>query len=77
MEEYQPVDCGLHDRLEAFATTGQPCRIAYRDEDGGRREAQDRIADVFAEDGAEYVRTEGGEQIRLDRIEQVDGMHGP
>jgi Rho-binding antiterminator len=75
MDDYKPVDCSLHDRLEAFATTGQPCRIEYTSEDGGRRQAQDRIADVFASDGAEYIRTRGGEEIRLDRIEQVDGIH--
>jgi transcriptional antiterminator Rof (Rho-off) len=75
MEEYRPVDCSLHDQLEAFATTGQPCRIAYEDDDGRRREAHDRIADVYAEGGVEYVRTGAGNAIRLDRIRQVDGVH--
>jgi Rho-binding antiterminator len=75
MDEYQPVDCGLHDRLEELATLRQPARIAYRDERGEVREAEGTINDVFASDGVEYLRTEGGEEIRLDRIEQVDGRH--
>jgi Rho-binding antiterminator len=75
MDEYKPVDCGLHDRLEELSTLGQPARIAYRDERGEVREAEGTIRDVFAHDGAEYVRTEAGEEIRLDRIERVDGRH--
>jgi Rho-binding antiterminator len=73
MDEYRPVDCNLHDRLEELATLRQPARISYRDEDGEVRAADDRIVDVFAEDGVEYIRTEAGHQIRLDRIEDVDG----
>jgi Rho-binding antiterminator len=75
MDEYQPIDCSLHDRLESYATLRQPCRIVFRDEAGGRSESHDRIDDVFAEDGVEYIRTGSGERIRLDRIEEVDGLH--
>jgi Rho-binding antiterminator len=75
MDEYQPIDCSLHDRLESYATLRQPCRIAFRDEAGVRRASHDRIDDVFAEDGIEYIRTGSGERIRLDRIEEVDGLH--
>jgi Rho-binding antiterminator len=76
MDEYTPIDCSMHDRLESYATLRQPCRISFRDDDGRLQEARDRIEDVFAEDGVEYIRTGAGERIRLDRIEQVDGMHG-
>lgn len=76
MKDYDPIDCSMHDRLESYATLRQPCRIAFRDDDGRLQEAHDRIADVFAEDGVEYIRTAAGEQIRLDRIEEVDGLHG-
>jgi Rho-binding antiterminator len=76
MEEYQPIDCGMHDRLESYATLRQPCRITFRDDDGRQQEAHDRIDDIFAEDGVEYIRTGAGGQIRLDRIDNVDGLHG-
>lgn len=73
MDEYRPIDCNLHDRLEELATLRQPARISYRDDQGEMRSAEDRIEDVFAADGVEYIRTAGGEQIRLDRIDDVDG----
>jgi Rho-binding antiterminator len=75
MSEYEPVDCGLHDRLEELATLRQPARIEFRDERGELREARSTIDDVFTNDGAEFVRTADGEEIRLDRIENVDGQH--
>lgn len=74
MSDYKPVDCGLHDRLEELATLRQPARIEFRDERGEMRESRGTINDVFASDGAEFVRTDGGEEIRLDRIEYVDGQ---
>jgi Rho-binding antiterminator len=73
MSDYEPVDCGLHDRLEELSTLRQPARIEYRDDGGEIREARGTIEDVFTSDGAEFVRTDGGEEIRLDRIEYVDG----
>lgn len=73
MDEYLPIDCSLHDRLEELATLRQPARIEYRDEKGEMRTAEDTIQDVYAEGGVEYLRTAGGDRIRLDRIEDVDG----
>jgi len=74
MSDYQPVDCGLHDRLEELATLRQPARIEFRDERGEMRESRGTIQDVFASDGEEFVRIDGGEEIRLDRIQYVDGQ---
>lgn len=70
---YRPIDCALHDRLEAAATLGRTVRIAFRTEGDGVEAIEDRIVDVFARDGAEFVRTAGGRVIRLDRLESVDG----
>jgi Rho-binding antiterminator len=72
--EYRPIACGLHDRLEALATTGVVVPIVVRAADGERRILQDRLVDVFARDGEEFVRTGRGETIRLDRLESVDGV---
>jgi Rho-binding antiterminator len=70
---YRPLECGLHDRLESLATLGRQVRIRYL---AGRSEAEtsDRIVDVFARDGAEYVRLASGPEIRLDRLRTVDGV---
>lgn len=72
--EYRPIACGLHDRLEALATTGGVVRVVYRAPDGDRRTLEDRLVDVFARGGEEFVRTGRGQRIRLDRLESVDGV---
>lgn len=71
---YQPIDCGLHDRLEALATMGRVVRIVVRAPDGASRVIEDRLVDVFARGDEEFVRTARGELIRLDRLESVDGV---
>jgi Rho-binding antiterminator len=73
-QAYEPIACALHDRLEAWATTGRSVEIIVRDEHGGERVVVDRLVDVYARGGAEYVRTGAGEEIRLDRLVSVDGV---
>lgn len=73
MSDYEPIDCSDHDRLESLATLRQIARISYRDPDGGLREVEDLIEDVYSRDGAEYLRTAGGEEVRLDALVSVDG----
>jgi Rho-binding antiterminator len=72
--DYRPIDCSLHDRLEALATLRQECDVVYRNADGERRETRERIVDVFARAGEELVKLESGTEIRLDRLEAVDGV---
>jgi Rho-binding antiterminator len=74
MDSYEPIDCADHDQLESLATLRQRARIAYRDEEDELRQVEDLIEDLYARDGVEYLRTAGGEELRLDRIERVDGM---
>ncbi|MEQ1856805.1 MAG: hypothetical protein ABL963_10055 [Longimicrobiales bacterium] len=69
---YRPIDCSLHDRLESFATQRVECRIVFRREDGTEWVMVDRIRDVFAKGGEEWLTTFSGEQIRLDRIGAVE-----
>jgi Rho-binding antiterminator len=71
---YHPIDCGLHDRLEALATLRRRVRIEYRAEPDAVESIDDRIADIVTRDGAEYLRTETGLEIRLDALVRVDGV---
>lgn len=73
-EPYEPIDCSLHDRLEALATVGRNCRVVYLDDAGRVRELEGRIVDVFTRSSAEFLEFESGQVIRLDRIESVDGI---
>jgi hypothetical protein len=69
-----PIACSLHDRLEALATMRRPCAVVFRAPDSGDlTEIYGRIVDVFAREGAEFVRMEDGTTVRLDRLVRVDG----
>jgi len=69
---YHPIDCTFHDRLESFATLRIRCRIAFDEPDGNRREVVDRIRDVFARSGEEFIETSAAGEIRLDRLVRVE-----
>lgn len=73
-DAYRPIACSLHDRLEILALRGRPVTLRVREPDGGVRELEDRVVDWVARDGAEWVVTGGGEEIRLDRLVAVDGV---
>lgn len=73
---YRPIDCSLHDRLESFATLGTECRIVVRDGHGATREVIDRITDVFARGGEEFLVTPSTGPVRLDRVESVGPVDG-
>lgn len=70
-DPYEPVDCAFHDELVSWATLQRPVEVVYKNQSGDQVTAQSRIADVFTQDGAEYVRLQNGEVIRLDMLMQV------
>lgn len=79
-DDYRPIDCSVHDRLEDLAVRHVVCRIRYRmpseasdpeGTDGAAEkgtEIEGRIVDVFARDGEELLRVDDGREIRLDRL---------
>ncbi len=69
---YRPIDCGLYDRVEAAALRGVPVRLRLGGGDPAGRVAV--IADVFARDGADWLRLDGGEVLRLDRVVSVEPL---
>ena len=71
---YAPLSCALHDRLEAAATLKRRVRCQYRTTDGTRVEEDAMIADIQTRDGAEYLLLSSGSEVRLDRIEALDGL---
>ena len=72
MTDYTPIACGFHDRLEHAAVLRQPVEIAWRDGLAERR-AQTTVEDVFAKEGADWVRLGTGETLRADRLVSLDG----
>lgn len=67
-DAYTPIACGVHDRLEAYATRAVPCAIEYRSEEGETLRRVARFVDIYATQGVEYLELSTGERIRLDRI---------
>jgi Rho-binding antiterminator len=74
--EYVPIACGFHDRLEHHAVRGAAVEVVWTD-GGTERAATTRLADVFAADGADWVRLASGDVIRADRLVSVDGTPLP
>jgi Rho-binding antiterminator len=69
--DYTPPSCSFHDELEAHALRRELVRIEFHDPDGAERELVGTIADIWAEGGAEYLRTGDGTTIRLDRLRGI------
>jgi len=70
-DDYRPIACSLHDRLEAACLRRRPVAIAWRDPDGRNHSATVIPTDVQSRAGAEYlVADQAGSplEIRLDRL---------
>ncbi len=63
-KRYEPIDCSLYDHYEAAATQKDKLRITM--DDGSEHHGV--IVDLFIRDKVEWMRLNGGEEIRLDRI---------
>lgn len=73
MTDYTPIACAVHDRLEHWAVRGASVEVVWSDAEAERR-STDRIADVFAREGADWVRLGDGTEIRADRLVSVGGI---
>lgn len=69
--EYVPLRCDIHDQLEEFAVRREAVRIRFRDPEEAEQEMVGRIVNIWAAGGAEYLRTDDGTTIRLDRRSEV------
>ncbi|HLK27805.1 MAG TPA: hypothetical protein VKT28_04440 [Puia sp.] len=72
-KEYKRVSCDFYDELEAMAIHHKDCDIVFWDENDAKSIIHDRIKNLYASDGNEYLETGKGLIIRLDKIIEVDG----
>ncbi len=70
---YQSISCSYYDQLEAYATQRTRCSIAHK-MDGNEQIIDGFIADLFAKDGAEYLKLDNGTVIRLDHLISINGI---
>jgi Rho-binding antiterminator len=75
-QPYHPIACGFHDRLEDWAVRRTPIEIVWRDGDETHRTTA-VLADVYAKEGADWLRLDTGEIIRLNRLITVNGIALP
>ncbi len=73
-EHYTPVGCGFYDMLEAAAVKRTRTEIRYLDGQGREAGYAGPVVDVFARGKEEFVRLDGGLEIRLDRLTSVNGV---
>jgi Rho-binding antiterminator len=71
---YIPISCSIHDRLEAAATQRHAVTLSYAAPDGEVEVIGEVIEDVFAREGAEYLRLSSGLELRLDRLRSLNGI---
>ena len=69
--DYTPPSCSFHDELESHAVRREVVRIEFQDLEGAEHEVVGTIADIWSEAGAEYLRTDDGTTLRLDRVKAV------
>ncbi|MDD8018036.1 MAG: hypothetical protein PHP42_06655 [Bacteroidota bacterium] len=70
---YQSISCSLYDELEALATKHTNVPIVYKDSTN-EMTVKAVIVDLFAKDGAEFLKLNNGTIIRLDHLVTVNGI---
>lgn len=69
---YHPIACETYDLLESLAVKQTVCEIRF-EADGEIGTVQSRIVDVFSRSKEEFIKTDDGREIRLDRLRSIDG----
>lgn len=76
-QPYQPISCSFYDELEVWAMRKTLCSIVFRDANDVPQTIKTTIADVFANNGEEFIKLADGQLIRLDRLINVNGNDLP
>lgn len=72
--KYAPIDCGLYDHLEVFAIQRKSIAIEYNELGHVVKLDNVVIETTIIKDGEEFLKLVSGEEIRLDRLQVVDGL---
>jgi Rho-binding antiterminator len=71
--KYQNISCSYYDQVEAYATKKTQCSVIYNADDL-EKTSDGIIVDLFAKDGAEYLKLNNGIVIRLDQLISINGV---
>jgi Rho-binding antiterminator len=72
-EKYRSISCSYYDQLEVYATKRTHCSVVYRI-DEAEKTSEGIIVDVYAKDGAEYLKLNNGIIIRLDQLVSINDV---
>lgn len=72
MDDYEPIDCSLHDRYEAAAVRRELVRVTWAD-----GEHTGLITNIEVTDGAEYLVLDQSVRVRLDNITGFSRAEAP
>ena len=75
--DYQPIDCGFYDELEAAATQKKRVTLQYFNDLRQLCMESGVIDTFFIRDKVEFMRLKSGEEIRLDHIIRLDNKPAP
>jgi Rho-binding antiterminator len=68
IDNYSPIDCNFHDRLEALATTRRRVVVVHAGATGSKV-SEGVIKDIWTKPTKEeFLSMDDGSEIRLDRI---------
>lgn len=71
--KYKPIACSFYDYLLELSTKRSLIEVKYN-YDGKTQSINSTIVDVFTEKGAEFIKLENGNLIRLDILISVNGQ---
>lgn len=70
---YLPISCDAYDALLSLATLRKASEVDVVSSAGQVERLRGVVADVYTSNGAEYLRLKDGHDIRLDRIQALNG----
>lgn len=68
MSKYKRIACSYYDVFESYATQKTLLKITYSDKQGLRQELISKIKTLETKNSEEFLITEEGLKIRLDKI---------
>jgi transcriptional antiterminator Rof (Rho-off) len=71
VETYQPINCEFHDAIETYATRRETVDIVVEDPAEDSRSIRTVVCDVYSRNGEEFLLTDAGERIRLDKVKSI------
>lgn len=72
MDEFKPINREILEELEVLSALKKHCLLKFEAENGGTPEIKTRIIGIYTLGNEQYLKTEEGLSIRLDKLLQVD-----